>query len=259
MADHNGGDRNGHVNGHFKTASANGTPPPCSDSSAELEPSLSGAEDRIAELLAAYDDALASGCEAEISFPLGDLDPDSIAKLERLVAKARAVRRVQETLLETGQPARDSTHVDCGAANPTGNNAPIPGHNLTGPAESPKTLGRFEFVRELGSGGSGTVFLARDPVLGRFVALKIPRPETLFTKDLHRRFFREAQAAARLTHPNLVPVYEVGEAGSVCYIAAAFCEGPRPGRLVSPTGRTATCNVCGQARRPIGRRHRLRP
>ena len=97
---------------------------------------------------------------------------------------------------------------------------------MAGLAESPKTLGRFEIVRELGSGGSGTVLLARDPVLGRFVALKIPRPETLFAKDLRRRFFREAQAAARLTHPNLVPVYEVGEAGSVCYIAAAFCEGP---------------------------------
>ncbi len=64
-------------------------------------------------------------------------------------------------------------------------------------------------MRELGSGGSGVVFLARDPVLGRFVALKIPRPETLFVTGLRRRFIREAQAAARLTHPNLVPVYEV--------------------------------------------------
>ncbi len=90
----------------------------------------------------------------------------------------------------------------------------------------PSHLGRFEIVRELGRGGLGIVLLAHDPVLKRDVALKIPRPEALFTSDLRRRFAREAQAAARLTHPNLVAVYEVGTAGAVAYIAAAYCEGP---------------------------------
>ncbi|HEY2894112.1 MAG TPA: serine/threonine-protein kinase, partial [Pirellulales bacterium] len=88
-----------------------------------------------------------------------------------------------------------------------------------------KRIGRFEIVRELGRGGLGIVLLAYDPVLQRQVALKIPRPEALLTPNLRQRFRREAQAAARLTHPHIVPVYEVGTAGPVCFIAAAFVEG----------------------------------
>ena len=89
-----------------------------------------------------------------------------------------------------------------------------------------RKFGRFEIVRELGRGGLGVVFLAHDPVLNRQVAIKIPRPEALMTPDLRLRFSREAQAAARLTHPHLVSVYEVGEVGPICYIASAFVEGP---------------------------------
>ena len=92
-------------------------------------------------------------------------------------------------------------------------------------AKFPKTFGRFEVLRELGRGGLGVVLLARDPVLNREVAVKIPRPEALLTPDLRARFLRKAQAAARLTHPNIVAVYEVGLAGAVTYIAAAYCPG----------------------------------
>jgi serine/threonine protein kinase len=86
-------------------------------------------------------------------------------------------------------------------------------------------LGRFEIRRELGRGGQGIVFLAFDPALDREVALKIPRPEVLFTEDLRRRFLREGKAAAILDHPNLVPVYEAGQAGPICYIASAYAPG----------------------------------
>ena len=227
MADHNG-----HVNGHSKDASEKGIVPDHlsmasnSEHSAEFEPSAIVAEDQIAELLAAYDDALASGSATGASIPHDNLDPDSIAEIELLGAKARAVRRVQKDLLVTRVAASDATHGDYGTSNAASHQLPSQDGSLTETTEFPKTLGRFEIVRELGSGGSGVVMLARDPMLGRFVALKIPRPETLFAKDLRRRFLREAQTASRLTHPNLVPVYEVGEAGSICYIAAAFCDGP---------------------------------
>jgi len=87
-------------------------------------------------------------------------------------------------------------------------------------------LGRFTIVQELGIGGHGVVLLAFDTVLKRHVALKIPRSETMMSAALRRRFLREARAAARLTHPNLVSVYEVGEAGRIGYIAAAYCAGP---------------------------------
>ncbi len=90
----------------------------------------------------------------------------------------------------------------------------------------PKQFGRFSIVRELGRGGFGVVFLAEDSVLRRQVALKVPRPEVLVTPEVRRRFLREAEAASRLDHPHIVPVHEVGQEGPICYIAAAYCEGP---------------------------------
>jgi hypothetical protein len=86
-------------------------------------------------------------------------------------------------------------------------------------------LGRFQIRRELGRGGFGVVFLAHDPLVGREVALKVPRPEVLVTPELRRRFHHEAHAAGRLEHPHLVPVYEAGEIGPLGYIASAYCPG----------------------------------
>ncbi|MBI3467430.1 MAG: serine/threonine protein kinase, partial [Planctomycetes bacterium] len=60
----------------------------------------------------------------------------------------------------------------------------------------------------------------------REVALKLPRPEVLMTAEMRRRFVREAQAAAALDHPHIVPVYEAGELSPLLYIASAYCPGP---------------------------------
>jgi tRNA A-37 threonylcarbamoyl transferase component Bud32 len=89
-----------------------------------------------------------------------------------------------------------------------------------------REVGRFQVRRELGRGGFGVVYLAFDPRLGRDVALKVPRPDVLASDELRERFHREARAAAGLDHPNVVPVYEAGEAGPACYIASAYCPGP---------------------------------
>ncbi len=85
------------------------------------------------------------------------------------------------------------------------------------PASTPATtlIGRFQLRRELGRGAFGVVFLAYDPLLGREVALKVPRAEILVSPELRRRFRREGKAAAGLDHPNLVSVYEAGEAGPI--------------------------------------------
>jgi WD40 repeat protein len=91
---------------------------------------------------------------------------------------------------------------------------------------APATIGRFLVRRELGRGTFGVVFLAHDPLLNREVALKVPRPEVLVTPELRARFRREARAAAGLDHPHLVPVYEVGETGPVCFLVSAYCPGP---------------------------------
>src|SRR5262245_4226631 len=97
--------------------------------------------------------------------------------------------------------------------------------NGTTPAPGPHRVGRFELRRQLGKGGCGIVFLAFDPKLQREVALKIPRPEMLMNPDARKRLVREALAAAEFDHPNLVPVYETGEIGPVCFIAPDLCPG----------------------------------
>ena len=86
-------------------------------------------------------------------------------------------------------------------------------------------LGRFRLGRRLGVGGFGAVYLARDELLNRNVALKLPLARVI-EPALRRRFLREGEAAARLHHPNIVPVHEVGEVDGVCYLACAYCPGP---------------------------------
>jgi WD40 repeat protein len=90
-------------------------------------------------------------------------------------------------------------------------------------------LGRFRLQRALGSGTFGIVYLAWDAVLGRPVALKVPHPAVLLSAALRERFFREARAAGALDHPNLVPVYEAGRVGPLCYLTTAYVEGPTLG------------------------------
>ncbi|OWK39692.1 serine/threonine-protein kinase [Fimbriiglobus ruber] len=97
-----------------------------------------------------------------------------------------------------------------------------------GPAADPggcTRVGRFEVVRELGRGGFGVVFLAVDPILDRSVAVKVPHAGLLETPDLLERFRREAQAAAGLNHPNVVPVFETGQVGPVLYLVSTYCPG----------------------------------
>jgi WD40 repeat protein len=156
----------------------------------ESEPS----DEQFTDLLAAYDDALAAGETPEGAATLVG-GPDLRPRLERGVACLHLLR----TLLPGGGSPRESL---------------------------PAVLGRFQIRRELGHGSFGRVFLAFDPRLGREIALKVPRPETLGSPDQRQRFRREARAAAGLDHPHIVPVYEAGEEAGVCYIASAYCPGP---------------------------------
>ncbi|MGD9722474.1 MAG: WD40 repeat domain-containing serine/threonine protein kinase [Pirellulales bacterium] len=98
-------------------------------------------------------------------------------------------------------------------------------------------IGRFQILRELGRGGYGVVFLARDAATGRDVALKLPRPEALITPQLRARFLREAQAAGRLDHPHVLQIYEVGEDGGLCYLISPYCRGPTLARWLTENRR----------------------
>ena len=92
----------------------------------------------------------------------------------------------------------------------------------------PDRIGKFEILRALGQGAMGEVFLARDTTLGREVALKTIRPfaDAAALGDLKARFAREAQYAAGLHHPNVVTIYEFGEADGLLYFAMEVVEGP---------------------------------
>ncbi len=85
--------------------------------------------------------------------------------------------------------------------------------------------GLYQVVREIGRGGMGAVFLARDIALHRLVALKVLRREFATSDDHRERFRREARTTARLAHPNIVPVHTFGEDGELVYIVMKFVPG----------------------------------
>ena len=97
---------------------------------------------------------------------------------------------------------------------------------LVRPAGSlPETIDRFEILSRLGEGTFGVVYRARDPLMNREVALKLPLAATFQSEEALTRFVREAQTAGRLAHPNIVTVYEVVVREEQIYIASAFIEG----------------------------------
>ncbi|HMV32947.1 MAG TPA: serine/threonine-protein kinase, partial [Gemmatimonadales bacterium] len=96
--------------------------------------------------------------------------------------------------------------------------------------------GRYSLERELGRGGMGVVFLARDVSLDRLVAIKLLPPALAARPDLRERFLREARLAARLSHPNIVPIHSVEEHGALVWFAMAFVPGESLGARLRARG-----------------------
>src|SRR4051812_6267424 len=87
------------------------------------------------------------------------------------------------------------------------------------------TFGRYEILGKLGEGAMGVVYRARDSAIGRVVALKMLSAELGAEDELHARFRREAEAIGRLSHPNIVTVYDLGESEGQLYMAMELLEG----------------------------------
>jgi tRNA A-37 threonylcarbamoyl transferase component Bud32 len=85
--------------------------------------------------------------------------------------------------------------------------------------------GAYTIEGEIGRGGMGVVYRARDERLQRRVAIKVLPPELAFQQDIRERFTREAQTAARLSHPHIVPIHTVGEAQGLVYFVMGYVDG----------------------------------
>jgi eukaryotic-like serine/threonine-protein kinase len=96
--------------------------------------------------------------------------------------------------------------------------------------------GRYSLDREIGRGGMGVVFLARDVMLDRLVAIKLLPPALAHSPELRARFLREARAAARLSHPHIVPVHAVEEQAELAFFVMAYVDGETLGERVRRAG-----------------------
>jgi len=114
---------------------------------------------------------------------------------------------------------REVTH-----ATATESGEPTGTHSSAGPSET-LSIGRYQLCDELGRGGMGVVYRAHDPELGRDVALKVVRAGSNADDTQNRRFSREARAVARLEHPNIVEVYDMGTYDGSLYFTMQYIEG----------------------------------
>lgn len=102
-----------------------------------------------------------------------------------------------------------------------------------------RVAGQYQVVRELGRGGMGVVFLARDVALHRTVAIKALRHEFVESEAHRERFRREARLTARLTHPGIVPVYTFGESKDLVYIVMQYVDGESLADRLARDGKVA--------------------
>jgi len=101
---------------------------------------------------------------------------------------------------------------------------------------------QYEIVRLLGRGGMGAVFLARERALDRLVAIKVLPPDLTDPENIER-FRREAKTAAKLTHPNIVPLYTFGEAEGMMYFVMRFVQGASLGTKLKRKGKLDAAEV----------------
>lgn len=109
---------------------------------------------------------------------------------------------------------------------------------------------RYAFERELGRGGMGVVYLARDTQLDRLVALKFLGTMVDDSEESRQRFVREAKAAARVNHPNIISIYDIGAEQGRAFIAMEYVEGTDLTRRIIDKGKLSpreAVNLCIQA------------
>ena len=115
-----------------------------------------------------------------------------------------------------------------------------------------KTLGDYEILAEIGRGGMGVVYRARQVSADREVALRTVLPRSAANPEVVERFRREAEVAARIRHPNLIEIYEFGEAEGVQYMAMELVTGESLADRLKRSGRLDPITVAGIASQAAG-------
>jgi len=132
-------------------------------------------------------------------------------KFRDLAARLNRAKAMSETVILGGGTSHPGGSMSLGAG-----------------AEKPM-LGRYQVEKELGKGAMGVVYMGKDPKIGRVVAIKTMALSQEFEADelaeVKERFFREAETAGRLSHPNIVTIYDAGEEHDLCYIAMELLKG----------------------------------
>lgn len=136
----------------------------------------------------------------------------------------------------------DGARPAAAALPPSAPSAPVAAAGVTSAKPLPATLGRYRIDSEIGRGSMGAVYLGRDPQIGRQVAIKTLALSREFEGDklaeARSRFFREAETAGRLQHPDIVTIFDAGEAQDLAWIAMEYIKGEDlqrytvPGRLL---------------------------
>jgi serine/threonine protein kinase len=125
-----------------------------------------------------------------------------------------------------------------------------------GPEAGPPAIPGYEILGKLGEGGMGTVYEARHLELDRLVALKVVHRGLVAEHAQLARFRREARAAARLSHPNIVTLYDAGQAGGVPYLTMEYVEGVTLAQLVHRRGPLPVAEACDYVRQAaLGLQH----
>jgi eukaryotic-like serine/threonine-protein kinase len=127
-------------------------------------------------------------------------------------------------LVRADQPSAESGEVATTPTESTRKSVPV---TING--QTPAMLGRYKVLKELGRGAMGVVYLGKDPTIQRFVAIKTMRLDEIDDdeklQDFKARFFREAESTGRLSHPNIVTIYDAGEEQNLGFIAMELLEG----------------------------------
>jgi predicted Ser/Thr protein kinase len=161
---------------------------------------------------------------------LGGTPADLTEYARRFPRQVDELRRLVGTTFTPNAPAAPLRFPD--SSIPPDLPTPLPNRPGGRTNPLPETFGRYRILRPLGQGAMGTVYLAHDTQLDRPVALKVPQFAGDDGPEVRQRFLSEARAAATIVHPNVCPVFDVGEINGTPYLTMAYLEGPSLAKLL---------------------------